>query len=118
MVLAFGKAQAASFESLLSPNGKIKVDVCIGDSLQFSVSKGNECIVNSCAISLQFTQKQMGVNPKLKGTKRDFIDEILHNKIPIKNAVTHNMASRLIMMWNSALTTMPLLTVLLPEGKV
>ena len=95
MALVFGETQAMRTESLLSPNGDIKVDVTIADSLLFTVSKGQECIISSCVIGLQLPRQQMGVKPRLKGVKRDIIDETLHNAVPIKNADTPNKASRL-----------------------
>ena len=95
MALVFGETQAMRTESLLSPNGDIKVDVTIADSLLFTVSKGQECIISSCVIGLQLPRQQMGVKPRLKSVKRDIIDETLHNAVPIKNADTPNKASRL-----------------------
>ena len=94
MALVFGEAQAARTVSLQSPNGEIKVGITIADSLWFTVSKGDECVVSSCAISLQLS-KQSGASLRVKGVRRDAIDETLHNRIPIKNAVTRNKASRL-----------------------
>ena len=94
MVLAFSEAQAVRSVSLSSPNGEIKVDVFIADSLWFSVSKGSEGVIGSCAIALQFEKRQMGRSPRLKGMRRDVIDETLLNRVPIKNAVTRNKASR------------------------
>ena len=95
MTLILGEVKAARTESLLSPNGEIKVDITIADSLWFMVSKGDECIISSCSISLQLPKLQAGASPRLKGVKKDHIDETLHNRVPIKNAMTRNMASRL-----------------------
>ena len=95
MTLILGEVKAARTESLLSPNGEIKVDITIADSLWFMVSKGDERIISSCSISLQLPKLQAGASPRLKGVKKDHIDETLHNRVPIKNAITRNMASRL-----------------------
>ena len=97
MALAIGEGHAMRMESLLSPNGDIKIDVTIADSLWFTVSKGQERIVGSCAISLQLPQRQIGINPRLKSVRRDEIDKTLHNKVAVKNALTHDKANRLIL---------------------
>ena len=97
LAIAFGEVQAARTEALLSPDGEMKVEVTIADSLRFTVVKGRECIISSCAIALGLNGQQMGVHPRLKRVKRDVIDETLHNRVPIKNAVTRNRASRLVL---------------------
>lgn len=97
MAFVCGGMKAARTVSLLSPNQEIKVDVTIGDSLSFSVSKGSECVVGSCAISLFLPKQQMGISPHLKSMKKDVIDETLPNRVAIKNAQTRNKANRLIL---------------------
>ena len=53
MMLVFGETQAARPISLQSPNGEIKIDITVADSLFFTVSKGDESIIRACAISLR-----------------------------------------------------------------
>ena len=97
MLCAFSEAEAKRSEMLCSPNGKVKVEVTVGDSLWFSVSKDGECLVNSCCISLQLQQRKLGEAPRLKGVRRDVVDEVVKNIVPVKNATTPNKASQLVL---------------------
>lgn len=79
--------------SLSSPNGDINVKVTIGDKLSFSVEKGSEQLVSSCGISLQKGNKQFGIKPRLRQSRRSVINEQIKNVLPLKNAITANKAN-------------------------
>ena len=79
--------------TLTSPNGDIRVNIEVGDSLAFSVEKGAEQLLSPSAISLQNGKKLLGVKPRLRQAKRSTINEQIKNLIPLKNAVTPNVAN-------------------------
>lgn len=93
----WGNASAARTETLCSPDGRVRVEITVGDSLWFSISKDDERLVDSSPISLEMPQRTLGVKPRLTGVRRDAIDETLRNPVPVKNAITRQRASRLVM---------------------
>ena len=79
--------------TLTSPNGDIRVNIEVGDSLAFSVEKGAEQLLSPSAISLQNGKKLLGIKPRLRQAKRSTINEQIKNLVPLKNAVTPNVAN-------------------------
>ncbi|MBQ5506517.1 MAG: glycoside hydrolase family 97 protein, partial [Prevotella sp.] len=51
--LVFGSFAATKTKTLVSPNGKIKVEITIGNRLTLSVFQGDEQILKDCPPSLQ-----------------------------------------------------------------
>ncbi len=86
-------AIAARNETLLSPDGRIKVEVTVAHDISFTISRDGECLVSSCPISLQIGERHLGVSPRLKGVKRGTISETIQNRVAVKNAVTPNKAN-------------------------
>ncbi len=97
MLCAFMEGSAARTETLLSPDGKLRLEITVADSLFFTVSSDGECLLSSCPLALQVRQLTLGVAPKLKGVKRSSIDETIRNRVAVKNAVTRNRANQLTM---------------------
>ena len=54
---------APRVETVSSPNGKIRIDVTIGDQLQYSVYNGDELILKDNVLSLQVGKELFGANP-------------------------------------------------------
>ncbi|WP_027454419.1 glycoside hydrolase family 97 protein [Xylanibacter brevis] len=79
--------------TLTSPSGEIRVNIAIGDSLSFAIEKGAEQLLSPSGISLQNGKKLLGVKPRLRQAKRSSINEQIKNLIPLKNAVTPNVAN-------------------------
>jgi len=83
---------------LLSPDGKIRVEVITGDKLEYAVYfEGQEIIVPS-EISMH-TEKNgvFGINPKVKSVIRDAVDLVLIPEIKQKSAEIRNHYNELIM---------------------
>lgn len=86
---------AAKTEVITSPNGKIKLEVTVGENLSYSAFLGDELILKDCPLSLQTGKEQFGRNPKLNGVKRTKIDEQIRPVVPLKYAVVPNKANQL-----------------------
>ncbi len=83
----------AKVQTLTSPNGKIKVDVNVTDRISYQVSAQGEVLLKDCQASLQVGNEWLGRNAKLKGVKRSAIKEQIRNIVPMKNAITPNIAN-------------------------
>ena len=88
---------AAKSEQLLSPNGKVRLEVTMADELSFSVYYADELILKDCAVNVIVDGKTLGANPKLRSQKRTAINEQIQNVVPLKQATTLNKAQVLTM---------------------
>lgn len=86
---------AAKTETLVSPNGNIKLEVTIDKQVLISVFQGQEQILKDCQLSLQLGNDQFGQNPKLSGAKRSKVDEVIRPVVPLKRAEVQNKANQL-----------------------
>ena len=86
---------ASKVEKIVSPNGKIKIEVSVGDRLTFSVWQGDEFILKDNPLSLQVGKEQFGQNPKLSGVKRTKVDEVIRPVVPLKFAEVQNKANQM-----------------------
>ncbi len=85
---------APRVETITSPNGKIRIEVSIGERLQYSVYYGEEQMLKDNVLTLQVGKEQFGLKPKLKGVKRSTIDEVIRPVVPMKYAVVPNKANQ------------------------
>ena len=85
---------APRVETVTSPNGKIRIEVSIGERLQYSVYYGEEQMLKDNVLTLQVGKEQFGQKPKLKGVKRSTIDEVIRPVVPMKYAVVPNKANQ------------------------
>ena len=93
MLCAAIQSQAARSEVLNSPDGRIKVEVDVADSLFFSVSRDGEALLAHCPLFLQVDKRCLGVNPKLKSAVKSSIRNEIRNRVAVKNAVTPDRAN-------------------------
>ena len=84
--------QAAKSERLLSPDGRLQLDVTIGEALSFSVSYRGELLLSDCPVALQVGDEWLGRKARLRSAKRSAINEEIQNVVPLKQAVTRNHA--------------------------
>lgn len=95
MLLSALALQAAhKAETVTSPNGRIKVEVTVGDQLQYSVFHGEELILKDCVLSLQVGKDTFGSKPQLSSIKRSKIDETVRPVVPLKYATVENKANQ------------------------
>ena len=76
-------AAAPREEAIISPNGNIRIEVTIGDRLQYSVYYGEEQVLKDNVLTLQVGKERFGQSPILKGLKRSKVDEVIKPVVPI-----------------------------------
>ena len=83
-VFSLISAAAPRVETVISPNGNIRIEVTIGDQLQYSVYHGTEQVLKDNVLTLQVGKEQFGQKPVLKGLKRSRVDEVIKPVVPMK----------------------------------
>ena len=83
----------AKVQTLTSPSGKVKVEINVTDRISYQVSANGEVLLKDCQASLQVGNEWLGRNAKLKSAKRSAIKEQIRNIVPMKNAITPNIAN-------------------------
>lgn len=94
-LLGIGTSIAQKPQTLISPNGALKVEVLVGERLTYSISSDNDVVLKDATLSLQLTNETLGVNPKLRSAKRGSLNENIQREIPLKNAVVSNHCNTL-----------------------
>lgn len=82
-------------ETITSPNGNIRIEVTIGDQLQYSVYHGNEQVLKDNVLTLQVGKDRFGQKPVLKGLNRSKVDEVIKPVVPMKYATVPNKANQM-----------------------
>lgn len=86
---------ADTTETVTSPNGKVRLEVSVGEHLLMSVVHDDELILEKCSLSLQVDKERFGRNPKLSHRKRSAINEVVRPVVPLKFASVPNKANQL-----------------------
>ena len=86
---------ADTTETVTSPNGRVRLEVSVGEHLLMSVMHDDELILENCSLSLQVEKERFGRNAKLSGKKRTAIDEVVRPVVPLKFASVSNKANQL-----------------------
>jgi len=74
--------------TVVSPDGKIRVEINIGNEVMFSVFHDQNMILTSSHISLTLKEgESLGVNPELDGVERETVDRIINPVVPHKNKI-------------------------------
>ena len=94
--LCSGNASAKTID-LKSPNGEIKVTVEVTDKISYSINYGNDLILDNCLLQMDLGTEVLGVDPKLKKTKRYAIQEEIRREIPLRTAIVKNECEVLLL---------------------
>ncbi len=94
LLLTVNVAVAAS-EQVTSPDGRIRVEITMDDTLRMAVWSGDEQVLQPSVLCLQTGSEWLGVRPRLKRMQRVAIDEQVANVVAVKQAVTRNRANQL-----------------------
>lgn len=63
---------------VVSPNGKLKADISIGDSVEYSVTHDGDVVLDKSPISMTLTDGSvLGVSAKLSGSSRESVNRVL-----------------------------------------
>lgn len=86
---------APKTETVVSPDGEIRLEVTMGEKLTMNVFRGSEHIMKDCPLSLKIGTETFGRNPRLNSTKRTKIDETINPVVPLKYATVANKANQM-----------------------
>lgn len=98
------RMSAQKVQTLTSPDGKIKLEVSVGERLTYSAFLGDEAILKDCPLGLQVGEETFGVNPKLKSSKRTKVDETIRPAVPLKFAEVANKANQLTLSFKGGIS--------------
>lgn len=80
--------QAQKTVELQDPSGNIKVNVSIGDDITYSVSHKGDVMIGMSPISMTLSDGTVfGKEPRLKGTKRQSVDEKIYPPVYRKKVI-------------------------------
>ena len=98
------RMSAQKVQTLTSPDGKIRIEVSVGDQLTYSAFFADEQILKDCPLSLQVGPEEFGTKPRLSGTKRTKIDEVIRPVVPLKYAEVPNKANQLTLSFKGGIS--------------
>lgn len=75
--------------SLKDPSGKIEMEIKVGESIEYRVSHEGDLLVDYSPVSMDLTEGQdLGINPRVKNTKRRTVDQVIYPPIYKKAAIS------------------------------
>jgi len=95
---------AAKTERLASPGGTIQVVLSMERQLTFSVFQNDEPILTDCPLTLQVGNDVFGQNPRLSGTRRATIDQVVRPVVPMKYAQVRDHANQLTLSFRGGIS--------------
>lgn len=103
-LVMLARISAQKVQTLNSPDDNIRVEITIGQQLTMSTFYGSEQILKDCPVSLQMGKETFGQNPKLTGTKRAKIDEIIRPVVPLTSTEVQNKANELVLTFKGGIS--------------
>ena len=77
--------------TLSSPDGKVKAEINIGETIEYSVFHQTDLLVSKSPVSLRFTDgTSPGINAKLKKATKKSVNEVIDAVIYKKNKISDN----------------------------
>lgn len=83
--------------TLVSPNGKIKLEVELSDGITYDVFSEGELILDDCRMSLDVDGKVLGSVPQVKNVKRRSVNEIKKPFLHLKYAEVPNICNEMVL---------------------
>ncbi|MDR0560063.1 MAG: glycoside hydrolase family 97 protein [Prevotellaceae bacterium] len=90
----FAYAQQSSVE-LLSPDGKIRLAVTLGDKIAYTVYCDNQPVMQNNELQLTLRNETLGAKPRLTGQKRASVDNVIKPVVPFKFSTVVNRYNQL-----------------------
>ena len=84
-------------QKLQSPDGKIEVLVNLSDKIYYDVVYGQDTLLKHCNLQMDLNNQQLGNAPKLAGTSKKSVDELLKPVIAFKFSTVPNTYNQLLM---------------------
>src|SRR5215831_1439245 len=92
LLLLAAPAFAQSQHQLRSPDGRIEVQIRIGDRIYYSVVRDDNAkrpvspLLRDCTLSLKVNEETLGVNPKLTAARTRTVNQVIDVPVPRKSA--------------------------------
>jgi alpha-glucosidase len=81
-ILLMGSVARAS--ELISPDGKIKVKIELGDKIYYSLYQNDKLLLNKCSLGMEVDQSSLGSSPRLVSEKSSRISTEIKPAVPLK----------------------------------
>ncbi len=95
-VFSVGVFAQKSFE-LKSPNSEVKIQIELSDKIHYSVSYGNDLLIEKSYLNMDLRTTVIGANPKLKKATNTKGDEVIEPVVPVKFSKVRNQYNGLIL---------------------
>lgn len=82
---------------ILSPNGKIKLELNISDEITWNVSLNEVPVIAPSSLSLEVNDKVLGKEPKVRSDKAEKIRETITPVVPLKSKTVENHYNSLLL---------------------
>ncbi|MDR0394056.1 MAG: glycoside hydrolase family 97 N-terminal domain-containing protein, partial [Tannerella sp.] len=89
--------QAQKNIELLSPDGKIKLSVTLGDEITYAVAVNDNVLFDDVRLQLQLRNETLGKKPKLSGQRRTSVDTEIKPVAPFKFSTVRNHYNQLLL---------------------
>lgn len=91
LIVSMPLSVSASTTVLNSPDGSIRLNVTLGDSISYSVEHHNKPLIQSVRIAMATEESPVfGVKPHLKKVKRQSVDETITPVVALKHSTITN----------------------------
>ena len=94
-ILAALPASAQKIQELSSPDGSLRLEVKIGESLTYDVFSDGDAVLSGCGLSLDLGKTVLGEAPRLRKAVRRSVDENLRPFIAMKYSTVRNHYNQL-----------------------
>ena len=88
-------ANAQKTYTVQSPDGQVRMDVTVGEDITYSVSVGDEAVLDNCQVALQLADRTLGENPKVRSRKTRHVTEDITPVVPLKFSTVRNEYNQL-----------------------
>ena len=89
--IALSSVFAQQHFSLLSPNGKLKAEIAIHKTIEYSVVHAGDIMLTQSPVALKLSDgRDLGARPQLLKTKKQTVNEQIAAVIYKKNKITNN----------------------------
>ncbi len=91
VVIAMNSGFAQKRISVVSPDGKLKAEIVIDKTIEYSVVHAGDIMLAASPVSMTFTNgRELGVQPKLTKVTKRTVNEVINAVVYKKNKITEN----------------------------
>ncbi|WP_240755210.1 glycoside hydrolase family 97 protein [Pedobacter sp. SYP-B3415] len=90
--------------TLVSPDGKIKVEIQLTDKIYYSLYQNDRLLLAKCQLGMTVDQVSLGTNPKLISQRTSKITEQIRPAVPLKFSSVQSTCNVLVMKFRNGFT--------------